>query len=327
MSNEPLMSDDPLVIDSENFPALLGRSGAIQKVNNAAQRIASLDAPVLIYGESGTGKETLAKYLHHLAALPKDTFWFVNCSVLSMPIDLRQNEADNIDDPSTTSVLNFPLDGIGTVLLKSIEDLPAEAQLQLMALLEAAENRSKNSDGRHPNKLRFMATSQADLQDLVAKGSFREDLFYRLNAFFVEMPPLRQREEDIEVLARQFLEDATTEQHAAIVDFSEDTKRLINIHPWPGNIRELKNRVRRAVALCHSKFISPKDMGLERRAGYRSHLKSLSDIKAEAERNAVFSSLRRNRENIAAAARELKVSRVTLYRLMEKYAFTKSDSR
>lgn len=306
---------------------IVGDSPVIHRLLGTIEKIAKVDSPVLISGATGTGKELAARHVHRLSARSGKPFLVVNCSTISGSEMLSElfgfgTQLDEQDSPNRVSPIEAA-DG-GTIYFDGIADLSADLQLSLLKFLFDGTVTKANNEPPVTLDLRVMAATNIDLSESIEDGTFREDLYYRLNVFFLEIPTLRERDNDIELIAAHYLQRFTQEQGSTIKDFTEDTKRLMNVHVWPGNVRELMNRVRRAVAMCDSRHISPQDMGLERREGTRSHHRSLAEIRAAAERTAVLASLRRNRDNIAAAARELKVSRVTLYRLLEKYQLTKS---
>lgn len=306
---------------------IVGNSPIIHKLLGTVEKIAKIESPVLISGATGTGKELAARHIHRLSSRAAKPFLVVNCSTVpgsQMLSELfGQSDRPSNGDPVAPASPIEAADG-GTIYFDGIADLSPDLQLSLLKFLFDGTVTKTGNEPPVKLDLRIMAATNIDLDDAIDNGQFREDLYYRLNVLYLEIPTLRERENDIELIAAHYLKRFTQEQDANINDFTEDTKRLMNVHVWPGNVRELMNRIRRAVAICDSRHISPQDMGLERREGTRSHHRSLAEIRAAAERTAVLASLRRNRDNIAAAARELKVSRVTLYRLMEKYQLTKS---
>lgn len=306
---------------------MVGDSPIMHKLLSTIEKIAKVDSPVLISGATGTGKELAARHIHRLSRRADKPFIVINCSTASdsqMLSELFGHSAQltSADKPAGMSPIEAA-DG-GTIYFDGVADLTPDLQLSLLKFLVDGVIAKPGDEPPVNLDLRVMAATNIDLAEAIEQGLFREDLYYRLNVFFLEVPTLRERENDIEIIAAYYLERFKQEQDSSVKDFTEDTKRLMNIHVWPGNVRELMNRVRRAVAICDSRHISAQDMGLERREGTRSHHRSLSEIRAAAERTAVIAALRRNRDNIAAAARELRVSRVTLYRLMEKYQLTKS---
>ena len=167
--------------------------------------------------------------------------------------------------------------------------------------------------------VRVLAATHVDLEGAVREGRFREDLYHRLNVLQARTPPLRERPEDIEQLANHFFEQFRREASRRVRGFSHDSLITMRQHSWPGNVRELINRVRRAMVMCEQRLITPDALGLERRNGLSREGVSLEQIRDGAEREAVIAALARNKQQVLHAARELGVSRATLYRLIEKH--------
>ena len=165
--------------------------------------------------------------------------------------------------------------------------------------------------------VRVIAATHVDLETAVKEGRFREDLYYRLHVLDLKMPALRDREGDIELLARFFFKKFAAEKQRNVQGFTREAIQLLSDHDWPGNVRELINRIRRAMVMCENRLITPTDLGLERRVFGRNML-TLDEVRSTAEREAIQTALRRTHKNVSKAAQELGVSRVTLYRLMEK---------
>ncbi|HKK05927.1 MAG TPA: sigma-54 dependent transcriptional regulator [Gammaproteobacteria bacterium] len=302
-------------------PEMVGASGAIQAVFEAIRKVASVDAAVLITGESGTGKELAARAIHERSTRAGQPFIAVNCGAL--PVSLIQSELFGHEKGSFTGAYERKIGFIeaaagGTLFLDEIGDLPLDLQVNLLRFLQEGTIQRIGSRERLHVDARIIAATRVDLEQAVAENRFREDLYYRLNVLGVHMPPLREREEDIELLARYFFEQFSKERRRRLRGFSDAALKAMRRHDWSGNVRELINRVRRAIVMCDGKLVCASDLGLGREEVER-RIVTLEEARAQAEREAIRSALGMSGKNVSLAARSLGVSRVTLYRLMYKY--------
>jgi DNA-binding NtrC family response regulator len=305
---------------------LVGKSPAMQKVFHNIQKLAWVDAPVLITGESGTGKEVAAQTIHELSRRSTGPFVPVNCG--TMPTNLIQTELFGHEKGAFTGAIQRNVGCLesaagGTVLLDEIGDLPLELQTNLLRFLQEKKIHRLGGFGEISVDVRIIAATHVNLEKAVQQGNFREDLYYRLNVLPIRMPPLREREGDIELLTNFFFEKFSRESGHDVKGFTEEALRFIKAYRWPGNVREMINSIRRAVVMCEKRLIRPRDLGLDRRSSkWRPNnlaLTTLDEARSVAEKDVVLSTLHRTQNNISLAARELKVSRITLYRLIEKY--------
>ena len=316
-----LRDESSAVIDNHRNPSLIGQSPAMTRLLRHINKIANVDAPVLISGESGSGKELTAQAVHKFSARAAGPFVAVNCGAI--PATLIQSELFGHEKGAFTGAarikhgLIHSADG-GTLFLDEIGDLSLELQTNLLRFLQEKTISRVGSTQTIQVDVRVIAASHVDLEQAIAKGSFREDLFYRLNVLPLQVPPLRDRKEDIELLAKHFFQQFALERNPRLKGFSSKAVLALEAHNWPGNVRELMNRVRRALVMADGRLITPADLGLERRTTPRSR-EALDDARTNAERSAIYVSLHRSGKNITHAARDLGVSRMTLYRLMEKY--------
>ncbi len=301
---------------------MIGSSSPMRRLYSSIHKAADSDVPVMIVGESGTGKELAAKAIHEHSSRSKRPFVAVNCAAL--PANLIQAELFGYEKGAFTGAFERTIGRIemaagGTLFLDEIGDLPMELQANLLRFLQ--EKTIDRLGGRVSITVdaRIIAATNADLVKGIKEQRFREDLFYRLNVLHIRMPALRERESDIEQLAYHYLDRYTPETRRMIKGFSQDALWVMQQHNWPGNIRELMHRIRRAAILGEHPFITPVDLGLERRS-YKRGVVTLDEARFVAESEAITSSLRRTGYNISRSAQELGVSRVTLYRLMEKYS-------
>jgi DNA-binding NtrC family response regulator len=300
---------------------MIGRSPAMQALYRDVRKIGGVDAPVLISGESGTGKELSALAIHARSGRSEAPFVAVNCGAL--PANLIQSELFGHEKGSFTGAHQRKIGRIesaagGSIFLDEIGDLSLELQVNLLRFLQAKTIERVGGTQSLPVDVRVIAASHVDLERAVADGRFREDLYYRLNVLHLRVPPLRERENDIELLARFFFDKFAAEKSPSVKGFSQQALRVMNSYSWPGNVRELINRVRRAMVMCENRLIGALDLGLERRSSRRC-IMTLAGARAAAEKEAIQSTLRHTRNNVSRAAQELRISRVTLYRLMDKY--------
>jgi two-component system NtrC family response regulator len=302
------------------FEGMLGASPQMQAVFTFVRKVAPTTAPVLILGESGTGKEMVAQAVHRRSAQGDGPFVAINCGAI--PENLLESELFGHEKGSFTGA-HAQRKGLvetasgGTLFLDEIGELPPAVQVKLLRLLQ--EKRFQRVGGRQEIHVdaRVIAATSVNLQESVASGAFREDLYFRLAVVVVKLPPLRERGGDIEVVARAFLHRYGRQQGRRNVSFTSDALRALNLYRWPGNIRELQNRIQRAVIMADGKLVGPADLELAE-ALEAAQPPTLRELREAVEREAVQDALRRHRGKVTAAAVDLGVSRPTLYELMEK---------
>ncbi|NLO80980.1 MAG: sigma-54-dependent Fis family transcriptional regulator [Xanthomonadaceae bacterium] len=299
---------------------MVGRSRAMHALMAAIGKIANVEAPVLIQGESGTGKELAAQAIHDNSRRSGGPFVAVNCGAL--PASLIQSELFGYERGAFTGAQRRKIGRIeaangGTIFLDEIGDLDLELQANLLRFLQEGVIERLGGSGSVPVDVRVIAATHVNLELAVAEGRFRADLYYRLNVLRLDMPPLRARAGDVAVLADYFFERYAKDKAPGVRGFSREAYAAMEAHTWPGNVRELINRVRRAMVMCEGRLIRPADLGL--RDSQDAPL-SLVEVRENAERMAVEAALQACRYNVSKAASQLGTSRVTLYRLMRKYA-------
>ncbi|NEV62842.1 sigma-54 dependent transcriptional regulator [Thiorhodococcus minor] len=320
-------SDSGFVREGESH--MVGQSPAMRSLFQTIHKVAAIDLNVMVRGESGTGKELSAQAIHHLSHRAQGPFVAVNCGAL--PKDLIQAELFGHEKGAFTGADRRKIGRIeaaqnGTLFLDEIGDLPLEMQVNLLRFLQ--EKTIDRVGGTTPISVdvRVIAATHVNLERAVEEGRFREDLYYRLNVLHLEMPPLRDRGEDIEILAQYFLQQFASKVKPNIKGFSQPALDAIKAHYWPGNVREMVNRVQRAVVMSEGRLVKPKDLGLDQDLP-NSILMTLSEARSRAEKEVIEATLAAARNNVSKAARRLDISRVTLYRLMEQHAIDWQGSR
>jgi len=300
---------------------MVGESEVMKALFASIRKVASVDAPVLISGESGTGKELAARAIHERSMRAAGPFIAVNCGAL--PSTLIQSELFGHEKGAFTGADQRKIGFIekaqgGTLFLDEMGDLPLDLQTNLLRFLQ--EQTIERVGGREPIKVdaRIIAATNVNLEQAVAERHFREDLYFRLHVLELMMPPLRERGQDVELLAKFFFHQFAQEQHSAVKGFSAKAMQAIREHNWPGNVRELINRVRRAIVMTEHRLIRPSDLGLDTQ-GMPITALALEQARVDAEVRAIRSCLKAANNNVSRSARMLGISRVTLYRLMAKH--------
>ncbi|HEV2453410.1 MAG TPA: PEP-CTERM-box response regulator transcription factor [Verrucomicrobiae bacterium] len=307
------------LIQGDSFEGMLGNSRPMQAVFDAIRKVSTTDVPVLILGESGTGKEMVAHAIHQRSNRKNGPFVPINCSAI--PETLLESELFGHEKGAFTGAHIQRKGRIesaagGTLFLDEIGEIPHQLQVKLLRFLQ--EQRIARVGGRDEFHVdtRVVTATNADLKKTMAAGTFREDLFYRLAVVQISMPPLRERENDISLLAQAFLNRFAAQIPKKGLAFDRDAIRAINAHQWPGNVRELENSVRRAVIMAEGKHLTAKDLGLT--SAMTGNVATLKSAREALEREFIQRALRKHAGKITAAATDLGVSRPTLYELMEK---------
>ena len=243
---------------------IIGESAGIRQVFQVVERIALSDAQVLIHGESGTGKELIARAVHQASARADGPFVAINCGAI--PADLMESELFGHVRGAFTGASDNA-EGLireaigGTLLLDEIGEMPLGLQVKLLRVLQEREVRPVGSSRSYPVDVRFLAATNKNLQDLIRTGEFREDLFFRLNVINISVPPLREREGDVELLAASFIEHYSKKLGKRIVGVADDFRDFLRTYDWPGNVRELENLIERAVILADDTTLTLKYLG------------------------------------------------------------------
>ncbi|PYL63370.1 MAG: PEP-CTERM-box response regulator transcription factor [Verrucomicrobia bacterium] len=310
------------------FEDMLGTSPQMQGVFAFIRKVATTDAPVLLLGESGTGKEMAALAIHRRSSRKDGPFIAINCNAI--PENLLESELFGHEKGAFTGA-HIQRKGLmesaggGTLFLDEIGELPPPIQVKLLRFLQ--EQRFQRVGGRQEIQIdtRIIAATNADLKETVAKGKFREDLYFRLAVVVIKMPPLRGRGEDVDLLARSFLHQFAAQCEKGALSFAADALRAVKRHSWPGNVRELQNRIKRGVIMADGKRVTASDLELSDSADVIPP-STLREARENLEREMVEQALKKHSGRISSAATELGVSRPTLYELMEKLGISKRDA-
>jgi two-component system, NtrC family, response regulator len=312
------------LLEGDVFEGLLGTSRPMQSVFDSIRKVATTNAPVLILGESGTGKEMAARAIHQRSSRKDGPFVAINCSAI--PETLLESELFGHEKGAFTGAHvqrpgRIEMSAGGTLFLDEIGEIPLPLQVKLLRFFQ--ENLIQRVGGRQDIQIetRVIAATNADLKKSMTAGTFREDLFYRLAVVQIVMPPLRDREKDIHLLAQVFLQRFATQANKAGLTFDRAAVRALNDHSWPGNVRELENCVRRAVIMAEGKRVTVQDLELASAPG--GNIGTLKEAREALEREMVERALRKHSGKITLAATELGISRPGFYELMEKLGITK----
>jgi len=288
------------------------------------RKLAPLDVPVLITGASGTGKEMVARAIHERSQRAKAPFVPINCGAI--PRELLESELFGHEKGAFTGAYRSTIGTVerakgGTLFLDEIGELPPELQVKLLRFLQ--DFSFTRVGGRLPMQvdLRVISATNSNLEEMVKSGSFREDLYYRLDVVNIHMPPLKDRGEDSLVMANVFLKRYASKIGKDIRGFNKQANMAILAHSWPGNIRELINRIRRATVLAEGRWLTPENLGF---SGEMTPVciydgKGLKAAKAEFEARLVAETLRKFHGDTSLASQSLKISRSMLYNLIQKY--------
>jgi two-component system NtrC family response regulator len=310
--------------DAQGFEGMLGKSAPMQQVFGAVRKVATSNAPVLILGESGTGKEVVAMSIHRLSKRAQGPFVAINCGAIPETLiesELFGHERGAFTGAHTQRPGRFETAEGGTLFLDEIGELPLAMQVKLLRFLQ--EQQIERVGGRKPIQVdtRVLAATNVDLEKAMREGKFREDLFYRLAVVVVKLPPLRDRENDLIVLAEAFLKRSAEENGKRKLKFTKEALQALQQYGWPGNVRELENRVKRAAIMCDGVRVTPEDLTLSPDASATSL--NLKEARDHLEREMLTKALRKHRGKIAPAAIELGISRPTFYEMMEKLGIQK----
>jgi transcriptional regulator with PAS, ATPase and Fis domain len=308
----------------EEHHGLLGESPPMLRLFELIENVAQTDAPVLIHGQSGTGKELVARAIHEDSPRKDRPFIKVNCAALNenlLESELFGHEKGSYTGADRTRIGRFEAAHEGTIFLDEIGDIPLGIQVKLLRVLEEKEIERVGDHRPIPVDVRIISATNKDLENLIAQGLFREDLFFRINVFPLKCPALSERIDDIHLIVQNFIKQNAAKSSKTIVGLTPEAMEVLTNYSWPGNVRELRNAIEYAFVLCSGQWIGvehlpPKITAGSKRAPTRPHQSSAS---WEEERNLLVDTLREVGGNQSEAARILGVSRVTIWKRIKKY--------
>lgn len=312
--------------ERRQFYNITGKSDKIQKIYSLIEDLADVQTTVLITGESGTGKELVADALHYKGNRSNKPLVKVNCSALSENL-LESELFGHIKGAFTGAVQDkigrFQKADGGTILLDEIGDISPVIQLKLLRVIQEKEFERVGDSGTLKADVRVIAATNHDLSEKVRQGEFREDLYYRLKVIEINLPPLRERREDIPLLADHFLKKLNQKLGKEITAVSEDVKKMFMNYNWPGNIRELEHTLEHAFILCRQNTITVDHLPPEIKNFIELKI-PVSKIRKDNDRQEIIHALEKTAWNKAKAARLLGIDRKTIYRKIEKYKITEN---
>lgn len=310
-----------------NFDEIIGETPKMKRVLELVRTVAQTDATVLIRGESGTGKELIARAVHFNSPRRNGPLISVNCGAFSE--SLLESELFGYEKGAFTGAAKQHKGKIeiaegGTLFLDEIGDISPKTQLDLLRVLETKKLTRLGGEKEISVDFRLITATNRDLEEAIREGKFREDLYYRLNVFTIFLPPLRERTEDIPLLANHFLKKYAAAIHKSIESISPTAMDLLMNYPWPGNIRELENAIERAVVICQESRIEAEHLPLQQTA--KTFGFSQQALEA-VEKDHIQRILQRTGWNVTQAAKILKIDRVTLYNKIKRYGFKRDEEK
>ncbi|MBD3268100.1 response regulator [bacterium] len=325
----------------KEFGGMIGESRAMQQVFRLIQRVAPTEGTVLITGESGTGKEMVARAIHDLSPRQDNPFLACDCSTLApnlLESELFGHVKGSFSGAIATKKGMFESANQGTLFLDELANISLEIQGKLLRVLESRRVKKVGDAEERPIDIRLLAATNRDLKSLAAAGEFREDLYYRLNVVPIPLPPLRERQGDIPILANRFLAQFVRNNPVDIKGFHPDTMAKLEAHTWPGNVRELKNMIERLAILCDADRIEPRHLPPEfHQAAFDSPFTSVpqswEEVKVlkkhirekavrDLEHQFVVEALTRSHGNVTKAAEQVGMQRTNFHALMSKYGIS-----
>jgi DNA-binding NtrC family response regulator len=308
---------------NDRYSEIIGQSATMQKIFQTIDRVAKTDANVLILGENGTGKEVIARAIHRNSARQNETFASVDLGSITETLfesELFGHKKGSFTDAKEDRAGRFELANGGTLFLDEIGNLSMPLQAKLLTVIQNRKVSRVGSNKDIAIDIRLICATNMPLYDMVKENRFRQDLLYRINTIEIEIPPLRDRFEDIPLLANHFLKHYAAKYGKSVSKISDGAITRMHKHPWPGNIRELQHAIERAVILSNGSVLQPEDFNFTPPAGKEDGQLSLEQYNLEeVEKLLIRKVLKKYNGNITQAASELGLTRSSLYRRLEKY--------
>ncbi len=320
---EPKRPTKRLEEDFQGPQEMVGTCPAMYRVFHLIRKMAHTDLPVLVTGASGTGKEMVATAIHQRSPREEGPFVAVNCGAI--PRDLLESEFFGHEKGSFTGAYRSVIGKAeqanhGTLFLDEVGELPLDLQVKLLRFLQEYSFERVGGRQKIQVDVRIISATNCDLKELIAAGRFRDDLYYRLNGITIEMPDLKDRGADILIMATFFLKQYSAQLGKDLRGFTPEAVKALQSYPWPGNIRELINHIRRAVVMAEDRWVTPVDLELgDYSVGHDHANLGLKEARERLEAKMITEALARFRGNVQKAAQALKISRSAFYYLAEKY--------
>ena len=313
---------------SSTLKGLIANSPQMLKICRTVEKIAPADVTTLILGETGTGKEVIAKALHDLSARSDKAFSAINCAAI--PENLLESELFGYEKGAFTGANQtkkgkIELTDGGTLFLDEIGDMPMPLQAKLLRFLQERVIERVGGVREIPVDVRVVCATHQDVQSLISTGSFREDLYYRVSEITLNIPPLKDREGDAVLIAQSLLHNFSNQLDRPNLNFSDDAIGAIREYNWPGNVREMINKVKRAAIMADGKRVTAEDLELNEPCNTTDSVLNLRQVRETAEKHAIQHALQIAQYNMAQTARLLGVTRPTLYNLTDKYKLTTNE--
>ena len=322
-------------INAEKFSInrILGYSDAIRAVKKLAIKSAASDFPILITGETGTGKEIFANAIHYAGSRSHQPIVHINCAAI--PADLLESELFGYESGAFTGARKggkkgkFELADHGTLFLDEIGDMPLNMQAKVLRVIQEGEIEHIGGYKPIPVDVRIICATNRDLEKMIEEGTFRSDLYFRINVLSIKLPPLRERLGDIDLLIDHYLSELNEKYHTEVT-MTAEARQILGSYSWPGNVRELKNIIERCYAIQDSGLITSGIIPYSLKKGSTHPVasdagKSLEEMLADVEREILLGTIRRHQGNLKKSAAELGIHRVTLYKKMDKLGISRSD--
>lgn len=333
LENRRLVAENTLLREelaqTYGLTEIIGKSNRIKEATDLVQKVAPSDTTALLLGESGTGKELFARAIHYLSSRKEGPFVAINCAAI--PRELLENELFGSEKGAFTSsharkMGKFEIAERGTIFLDEIGDMDISLQAKLLRVLQEKKFERLGGTKTIDVNVRVIAASNIDLKNAIRKRTFREDLYYRLSVFPIQIPPLRERREDIAALAEHFINRFCRELNKKTKKLSREALSLMERYHWPGNVRELENTIERAIILCEGKTITPDQIAIRLPSSAEIRLREGAGLKevaalaqAEAERSLIKRVLTQTNGNKKKSAEILKIDYTTLFEKLKKY--------
>lgn len=323
--NRELQEDN----STSRLKGVIASSPKMLQVCRTIEKIAPADVTTLLLGETGTGKEVLAKAIHQISPRAEKPFVAINCAAI--PENLLESELFGYEKGAFTGASQMKKGKIelangGTLFLDEIGDMPMSLQPKMLRFLQERVVERVGGVKEIPVDVRVVCATHQDIQNLISQNLFREDLYYRVSEISLNIPPLREREGDPVIIAQSLLKTFGKQMGRDNLSFSEDAIRAIKHHDWPGNVREMINKVKRAAIMADERKVSAQDLELEDDQPFAEEALNLRHIRDSAEKAAVLQAIQATQHNMAKAARLLGITRPTLYSLVDKFNITAEDS-